>query len=135
MIEFFRNLLRRRKERKTPSQGYRIAFDEGGFSLAHAGKSQGSDRLEWASVQKAVAFKRDLWTVDMVCLALETRDSLVLELNEEMVGWQEYIEALPKHLDGARPCAEWFPEVVVPAFKTNSTLVFERSSRHPEAGR
>jgi hypothetical protein len=66
--------------------------------------------------------------VDCICLAIATTDGTTTEVNEEMEGWEELTEALPKQLPGSKPWSECFSQVAFPAFATNETVIFERKS-------
>jgi hypothetical protein len=83
-------------------------------------------RVKWSDIQKLGVFKRDLYVVDLVCLVVELPGPRTIELNEEMEGWQPFVEALPRFLVGAKPWHEWFMEVAFPAFDTKSTIVYSR---------
>lgn len=78
-------------------------------------------------MHRVVAFKRDVYAYDLLCLAFEIRPQAVLELNEEMAGWNSLIEALPQHLRGALETNEWFAKVTFPAFEVSPVVVYERS--------
>jgi hypothetical protein len=82
--------------------------------------------MRWPDVQKVGVFKRDLYAVDMICLAVEVAGPAAIELNEEMEGWQPFVEALPEFLPGIKPWHEWFLEVAFPAFEVNPTLIYSR---------
>ena len=82
--------------------------------------------LDWSDVRRVSAYKRDLLTTDLVCLSFEgTSDSL--EVNEEMAGWKELVDALPELLPGSLAYGEWFPHVVRPPFAPRFFVVFERA--------
>ncbi len=81
-------------------------------------------RIPFAEVRKVVAFKRDCYTVDSIRMLLET-DAGVVEIGEEMAGWEAWTAALPERLAGAKRFEEWFFEVAFPAFEENATIVFE----------
>lgn len=83
--------------------------------------------LTWAEIVGATAFKRDLLTVDCICLFLARSDGTGVEVNEEMARWEGLVESLPLHLVGCRPYGDWFPQVAFPAFETNEIRVFERA--------
>lgn len=84
--------------------------------------------IAWSEVVRVVAFKRDLFTVDCICLAFATADGMTTEVNEEMEKWEALTEALPKHLPGSKLWSECFSQVAFPAFATNETVIFERKS-------
>ncbi len=90
----------------------------------------GVERLRWADVERAVAFKRDLWAVDLVCLELEAK-GLVLEIDEEMEGWQDVLAALPERLPGCLDGRAIFAAVMHPPMAESRAVVFVRA---PPAG-
>jgi hypothetical protein len=87
---------------------------------------RGESVVAWADVIKIEAFKRDLLSVELVCLSLILRDNKTLELNEEMDGWQDLVNKLPEYLQGCQTFAEWSPVVAYPPFKPNRTLIYSR---------
>src|SRR6187200_266653 len=83
-----------------PSSAYTIVHDLSGLRLTLPGKIEAE--ISWNDVKEAFAFKRDLYTVDQICMAFAT-DDLLIEINEEMVGWEELIHKLPEYLSGFKP--------------------------------
>ncbi len=82
--------------------------------------------VQWTCVQEVSAFKRDLFTVDLVCIALKFRQNdqeLYLELNEDMVGWEDFVKTLETHFIFRAP--DWRQRVTYPAFKTNLTVLWQ----------
>jgi hypothetical protein len=86
----------------------------------------GSTVVPWDSIQRIVAFKRDLWSVDRICLAIVLQTGEAVEVDEDMEGWVAFVDALPEHLPGCRIFGEWFEPVASPAFGPNPTTLFER---------
>ena len=86
----------------------------------------GERSFRWDEVSSMVAYKRDLYTTDMICLLCTFSDGLQFEFNEEMPCWQSLVDALPQHLSGCPPFSEWWHPVAVPAFATNETVLFQR---------
>jgi hypothetical protein len=84
--------------------------------------------IAWSDVVRVVAFKRDWLTVDCISLAIATTDGTTTEVNEEMEGWEALTDALPKHLPGSKLWSESFSQVAFPAFATNETVIFDRTS-------
>jgi hypothetical protein len=78
--------------------------------------------MRWAEVHRATAFKRDLFTVDCICLLFARLDDTGLELGEEMAGWRSFVAALPLHLPGCHD--DWFSTVAFPAFAPNPTEIY-----------
>jgi hypothetical protein len=85
------------------------------------------DRLTWAAVTRVTAYKRDLFAVDLVCLLFETADGRRIEVDEECGAWDRLLETLPSVLPGALDRDRILRAVVLPAFATNETVVFERT--------
>jgi hypothetical protein len=104
-----------------------IDFDECALTVtttySHASESR--SRLQWQNVNGVVACKRDLITSDLICVGFSSPDGGI-EVNEEMKGWQAFVEVLPTHLPGVPPYAEWWARVAQPPFATNATKLFSR---------
>ena len=105
----------------------RVEFDDNGMTATGLAKdgSVKKTQVEWSQVNGVVAFKRDLLTVDLICIGLSTPESSI-EVDEEMEGWKELIEALPRLLPGTLNPSEWWDKVAHPAFATNPTVLFSR---------
>ena len=90
------------------------------------------DRIEplmsWSEVRSVTALKRDLSRVDLICLQFERSNGQVYEVHEEMVGWPELLEALPRHLPGCMNEGEMLAKVMNPPFAANETVIFRRAS-------
>src|SRR5262245_11109522 len=80
--------------------------------------------FRWDEVREAVTFKRDLMTYDDVRLAFLLADGWV-EVSEEAAGWPALKEAMARCLPGIP--AEWYSEVMFPAFATNYQVLFKRA--------
>jgi hypothetical protein len=85
-------------------------------------------RFRWVEITRVSVFKRDCFTVDLLCLALELNGRQYTELNEEMAGWSELIEALPVYLPGALPLHQWWEKVMFPAFERCWTQLYPRQA-------
>jgi len=102
-----------------------VRCDENGVSLCSkiAGVPD-AGRLNWRSVTTAQVYKRDLFTIDLICLSL-SNGSVTLELNEEMPGWKSFLGATEENLQGIVPSSEWWPRVVQPPFHENLQVIYE----------
>jgi hypothetical protein len=83
------------------------------------------NELAWAEVDEAIVFKRDCYTVDLICIAFGNENGSV-EINEEMPEWNNIVKALPDYLPGCMSQESWFQKVAVPAFETNPVHIFRR---------
>ena len=83
-------------------------------------------RAKWTEIARVVAFKRDIYAYDLLCMAFEV-DGLSFEFDEEMEGWKSMIDSLPGYLPGFPRPDEWWKAVVLPPFATNMTQLFPRN--------
>jgi len=104
--------------------GYGMLSDDG----ERLRLAKGNDKLElpWTAVEEIRAFKRDLFSTDLICLAFkrEGKDDYI-EVHEEMVGYHDLLEALPNRLPGFT--LAWFLDVAFPAFETNHRTIWKRT--------
>jgi len=106
---------------------FEIALDPKGFAVVPLTGSDGSPIfVKWDAITDAIAFKRDLFSTDQVCIAFRLSDSSEFEVHEEMKGWSELCEAIPNHLPGSPPWTDWYMEITTPAFELNPTPLFRR---------
>src|SRR5260370_33226680 len=63
---------------------------------------EGTLQIPWTRIQRIVAFKRDQFTVDLICFALDLSNGDVVELDEHMQGWSiledEVAQRLPRFM-------------------------------------
>ena len=87
--------------------------------------------LRWGEIEEVHAFKKDLFTTDLICLAFKKsgRDQYY-EIHEEMAGYHDLLEALPNRLPKFN--LEWILAVAVPAFETNHQIIWKRSASVPD---
>jgi hypothetical protein len=104
-----------------------IQFDESGLTLTarHADGSETKTELRWSEVNGVVAYKRDCFALDLICMGFTTGDGAV-ELNEGMDGWEALIDAVPSLLPGSTSKQEWWGKVAQPPFAPNPTVSFSR---------
>jgi hypothetical protein len=84
--------------------------------------------FSWAEVNRVVAFKRDLFMEDLLCLRFETSAGSAHEVNEELAGWDELLDQLPERLPGCLSKDTILALVALPAFAANATVAFERGA-------
>lgn len=105
-----------------------ISCDETGLAVMacdRKGSAQTSS-LRWDAVHTVIAYKRDIYSYDLICLALGN-DKESIEVNEEMQGWSELVERLPAFLPGTRPLSGWWERVAQPPFAPSVTTLFRRA--------
>jgi len=89
--------------------------------------SKGSSlELLWNEIEEVHAFKRDMLTTDLICLAFKkSGKEEYYEIREEMAGYHDLLEMISKKLLGFN--LDWFPDVAFPAFATNHRIIWKRS--------
>ena len=102
-----------------------IRCGETGLVLTNRGSSQTDVSLEWKEVETVIAYKRDVFAHDLICLALVTRRGTI-QVHEEMQGWSKLIDQLPSVLPGTLAPLGWWERVAFPAFAPNPTTLFKR---------
>ena len=95
----------------------RLVLEADGFAIL---EPAGAKHVRWNAIRQVSAFKRDLLTVDMLCLAIATTAEIV-EINEEMSGYSAIELALCTRLGIG---IDWKMHVLFPAFAPNATLLF-----------
>ena len=121
MPGFFRNLIDRwpaSRARAAPT--IEIADD----AVVIRRQGHPSVRFRWAEVDEAVTFKRDCYIYDDIRLAFRLADRWV-EISEESPEWSDLAAAMESHLPGVP--ADWYLEVMMPAFATNFRVLFRKA--------
>ncbi len=103
-----------------------IRCNQAGFAVTTTDSSSPQASLEWRDVNAVLAYKRDLYTVDLICLGF-VAVSGTIEVHEEMRGWSELLELLPSRLPGVPPSSEWWERVAKPPFASSVTKLYERA--------
>ena len=102
---------------RLPKSNRFVTFDSVGFKCTQRKwRTEQSVVTRWDEIQTVTVFKRDLFTVDCICLFAARNDDSGIELDEEMCGWQEFVEAMPTYLRGCMKWEDWFLAIVSPAF-------------------
>ena len=80
---------------------FSVRCDETGFTqFVQQGEDIQSSRLSWDEVTEAFAYKRDLFSVDQICIILGTADPTHwIEVREDDDGYQHFIQQLPIRIE------------------------------------
>ena len=112
-----------------PRAAWRLSHDSSGLKVeppAHENPPVHSS-LPWNQVVAVRAFKKDMVSVDLICLQFETADGRRCLVHEEMVGWESLVEELPDYLPGFPLYSTWWSRVAKPAFAANEQVLYERT--------
>jgi hypothetical protein len=138
MGRFLHNVFQRIKSRGATRTEYRITWDHKVVRVEWLPleNETGSLPFEWDGVMEVESYKRDLFTIDCICLAFRTQEGWV-EVNEDMPGWRGFLGALQDRLPGFPALEEWYGKAMLPAFRTNRATLWtrdkEKSRREPSA--
>jgi len=112
---------------------YEVSWDQFGAEVRWltATNEIGAVTFPWNSVSVVDTFKRDCFIFDCICLSFETPDGWV-EVNEDMKGWGEFLDAVELSLSGFPPQKDWWSKVVIPAFETNHLRLWTRDALRKE---
>ncbi|HMZ82288.1 MAG TPA: hypothetical protein PLL06_21500 [Acidobacteriota bacterium] len=80
--------------------------------------------IAWQDIAYLLAYKRDLWAVDLICIEVGTCRGFAFEIDEEMDGWEVVVNRLPEYLPGCPAYADWWQVVAHPPFARNETQLY-----------
>jgi hypothetical protein len=105
-----------------------ISFDDESLRVSNLRGGRESSLFEkrWSEVTVAIAYKRDCFSYDVICVAIETSTGAI-EIHEQMRGWNSLVQALPERLPGCQKYEEWFTKVAQPPFATSQIEIFRRT--------
>lgn len=99
-----------------------FTYDEIGFKFSKL------SYCSWDSIETVFTYKIDLMTIDEICIDIFTHDK-ILTVNESTPGWVQFTEQLDQRLPLPK---NWEGQVMLPAFVTNLTLLFDSKGRTQE---
>jgi len=97
-----------------------ITIDQNAFTLIEA---RGRFPVRWEEIAKIVAYKRDLITIDQLCLTIHLHDGTSFEVQEDIEGFWAWVDALEQQLGIG---AQWREAVLKPVFAENKKVIFAR---------
>ena len=126
------NPLRAKLERLLTLQKRELVFGDCHIVSERAGfrvirDQQLRDIALWPSIQVIIAHKRDLITMDLICFDVLLDDGDLIEVNEEMYGFESLLAAMERNLP--RFDKRWPDKVVEPPFAANQTVIYSAGSK------
>ena len=101
----------RRKRRELPKRSLRVCKE--GFSILREGGP--TTDVRWVDVVEVIAWKRDLFTVDQICLGFRLKGHTeVVMINEDEVGWRPVLSSFKEAFPSLPP--KWYGDVMQPPF-------------------
>jgi hypothetical protein len=102
---------------------HRIEIRDDGFEVTDGAKKISG--MRWDDISRVAAFKRDCFSVDMICISLSD-GTWEIEVNEDLEGWKALLNALAQNVSNFPPYEQWFMQIAQPPFATNFTLIYQR---------
>lgn len=122
------------KKPKPCDYEFEIIFDSADFTVLSLKNIRTAPILmRWNEIYRITAFKRDLFSVDQICLFIFRIDETGIELDEDMKDWSEFAESLPKFLPTCRPLEDLIWKVAQPPFVTNQTDIYSKTITEPKS--
>ncbi|HEX8673541.1 MAG TPA: hypothetical protein VF710_16715 [Longimicrobium sp.] len=108
-----------------------LRVDDAGVELRDERGPSTIWRIGWNEIEEIGAFKRDMLTVDDLCLGFRGSSGWLV-CDEETAGWGEVSDALAVRF-GVR-FEDWSPLVATPAFAENWVVLWRRPAAPPDSG-
>lgn len=103
-----------------------FSYTEDGFTAALNGQCKS---YRWKDIETVIGYKVDLLTTDELCLEIYIGDTY-LRFTESTPGWYQFNSTLTKYLPVINEL--WESAIMLPAFATNLTLLFDKQGRTTE---
>ena len=115
------------------SAKFSVHCDETGLTqIMHSGKSTQTHRLDWDGVTRVLAYKRDCFAVDQICVVIGTADDHDwIEIREDDEGYESLINQMPTRMVGCAAPNEWWERVALPPSAAQWTQIYARE-REPD---
>jgi hypothetical protein len=105
-----------------------FTYDEEGFAIKL--KDGISEEIKWTEIERLVAYKLDLMTIDEICLDIIYR-GYKITITEETKGWYQFVE---KSKLTYNISDDWDTNIAYPAFATNLTILYEKDTETLQNG-
>jgi hypothetical protein len=87
------------------------------------------NNVDWSAIKSISVYKRDLFTFDQICMAIEVMPNETIEINETASGWDDLVMNIDTYLSSALAFEAWFFTVAFPAFETNLTKIYAQTEK------
>ncbi len=98
-----------------------FTYDDEGFTIK---LKESFERILWNEIEKLVAYKMDLGTIDEICLDV-VYGEYQITITEETPGWYQFVEKTKEIFPFI--AKNWDSTIVYPAFATNLTIIYQRN--------
>lgn len=98
-----------------------VDLTEDGFVINYNGEIT---QFEWSEIDKLVAFKFDILTIDEICLSIHAGNKVAIT-TEDFKGWRNFMNQLLKKFPEIDK--NWEGIIAKPAFERNETELYNRN--------
>jgi len=105
----------------------RVVVVAAGFALWSGGRCVAAAR--WADVRRLRAYRRDVAPTDALYLSVELVDGSLMELREEVPGFDAFLDRAAATLQGLLPYRDWHHTLMVAPPAVEGIVLFERKAR------
>jgi hypothetical protein len=97
-----------------------VYVEEDGFIFQFKAKQE---KIKWEEINTIIAYKKDLLTVDLVCIEIFYNNSQII-ITEEVLGWHHFVEQL--RIVFPNIPINWYNDIIIPPFATNLTILYQK---------
>lgn len=102
-----------------------ISITEAGFIVSGLPFKQASSEIKWTEIDQILAYKRDLFTTDLICWVFHSSErDINVEVHEEMLGFKALQEIVGSRFD--IKLGDWFRKVAFPPFAPSVTKLWPK---------
>lgn len=116
--------------KKKDNKVWKVAALDSGLSVYPMPTVEESSRdgvlIFWESIKEIIAYKRDLFTIDLVCLRVYHSNDQYFEINEELIDFDALLDQLPERLRGFPERKMYWGKLIQPAFAENEMQLWHR---------
>lgn len=87
---------------------FRIHLTSTGFEISSVGAHEARRiPVSWSEISKIDAYQRDKFGENTM-LVFSLKEGSTVDLNEDLSGWKEVLDQLPRALPGCQPRGDWW---------------------------
>ena len=125
MFLWLRKYLERVRERGEPYYTpFSLRLTNDGFQVIFKETQRIEDTIRWDDIIEIRTYKRDCFSYDKICLLFIINRHVPTEIAEGFEGFIEISEQMCRHFPTIS--ADWYSDVMLPAFATNDTRLYFR---------
>lgn len=100
-----------------------FTFHKQGFTISFEDEER---TINWDSIQTIQAYKKDLYTYDLICLDIHLQEGDGFSINEETPGWFKFSQRIKEQFNEVDK--GWDIDIITPAFEANHTILYSKET-------